>query len=146
MRSVAETEPASWGRNPREAEGLAEPFGLILGGMSWCPLEERSLAEGRGRNSRGFLDAMAEASRSCRCEARSFCDSSHGQLRLLSSALKGITDAIGGGRRCYRRRTAVLPDLRGGASMGTAVLPPVGVNGGAAMAGSSAPVGQQWCC
>ena len=25
-----ETELASWGRNPREAGGLAEPFGLIL--------------------------------------------------------------------------------------------------------------------
>ena len=47
MRSVKETEPAWWGRNPREAGGLAEPFGLILGGMSWCPLEERSLAEGK---------------------------------------------------------------------------------------------------
>ena len=43
---------------------------------------------------------------------RRFCDSSHGQpllqLRLLSSALKGITDATGGGWRCYRRRAAVM--------------------------------------
>ena len=103
----------------------------------------RGVGPPHGNLSHSFLDTMAEASRSCRCEARSFCDSSHGQpllqLRMLSSALKGITDATGGGWRCYRRRAAVLPNLRGGAAMGTAVLPLVGVLGGAAMAGSSAP-------
>ena len=35
------------GKEPREAGGLAEPFFLILGGISWCPLEERSLADGK---------------------------------------------------------------------------------------------------
>ena len=38
MRSVAETELASWGKEPREAGGLAEL-------VAWCLLEERSLAE-----------------------------------------------------------------------------------------------------
>ena len=39
MRSAAETELASRRRKSREAGGLAEP-------SAWCPLEERSLAEG----------------------------------------------------------------------------------------------------
>ena len=68
MRSVAEAELALRGRKPREAKGLAEPFGLVLsriaGGvrdaLSWSGPSPREKTLGEDKRSLTRLARLGE--------------------------------------------------------------------------------------